>query len=62
MSPGGSPQTRTVSVQDYEQQSRNYQLDSLSYGTVFNIRVAAINSAGEGEMTDPITNRTTIGG
>ena len=56
---GDSTQIRVV--RNYAEGS-NYQLGNLRYGTMFTIRVAAVNGAGEGDMNNDITGSTTIGG
>ena len=48
-------------VQDYAE-GNIYQLGNLRYGTMFTIRVAAVNGAGEGDMSNDTTGSTTIGG
>ena len=49
------------SIQPKDVQGSNYQLGNLRYGTMFNIGVAAVNGAGEGNMSNA-TGSTTIGG
>ena len=52
---------QNMTVRDYAEGS-DYQLGNLRYGTMFTIRVAAINRAGEGDMSNDATGSTTIGG